>query len=127
MPNGAALSGSGDRKNKYRRARASHGAYVRPMKFHRSFAVLVLAASLSGGALALDDESIFVAVDEALRGAHALAEARITVRSQDGFITLTGVAGSTEEIATAGRLASRVRGVTGVANEIQVADRPWRA
>lgn len=96
------------------------------MKFHRSLAVLVLAAGLSGGALALDDESIFVAVDDALRGAPSLAEARIEVSSQDGFITLSGVADTMEDIATAGRLASSVRGVTGVANEIRVADRPAR-
>jgi osmotically-inducible protein OsmY len=98
----------------------------------RSIAVLVLAASLSGGVaaqtpVALDDETIFLAVDEALRGAHALAEARIDVRSQDGYITLSGVADSLEDIATAGVVASRVRGVTGVANHIRVADRPWRA
>lgn len=60
------------------------------MTLHRSFAILVLAASLSGGALAqtgtdLDDETIFIAVDDTLRG------------------------------------------VTGVANEIRVANRPSRA
>ena len=98
----------------------------------RSIAILVLAASLSGGAaaqtaVALDDEAIFVAVDDALRGAYSLAEARITVRSQDGYITLSGVADSLEDIATAGIVASRVRGVTGVANHIRVANRPWRA
>ena len=97
------------------------------MKLNRSLAALVLAASFSGGALALDDESIFVAVDDALRGEHALADARITVRSQDGFITLRGVAHTMEDIATAGTLASRVSGVTGVTNEIRVADRPSRA
>ena len=102
------------------------------MSLNRSLAVLVLVASLSGGALAqtvvaLDDESIFVAVDDALRRAHSLTAARITVRSQDGFITLGGFADTMEDIATAGRLAARVRGVTGVANEIRVANRPWRA
>jgi len=102
------------------------------MTFKRSLAVLVLAAGLSGGALAqkpvvLDDESIFAAVEEVLRGARALAAARITVRSQDGFITLGGSAPSVKDIATAVRLAWNVRGVTGVSNEIRVADRPWRA
>jgi osmotically-inducible protein OsmY len=92
----------------------------------------VLSASLSGGALAQsgiapDDETICAAVEDALRGTRTLAAARITVRSQDGFITLRGVADSVEDIATAGRLAGRVRGVTGVANAIRVADRPWRA
>ena len=102
------------------------------MIFKRSLAVLVLAAGLSGGALAqkpvvLDDESIFAAVEEVLRGVRSLAAARITVRSQDGFVTLGGSADSVKDIATAVRLASSVRGVTGVSNEIRVADRPWRA
>ena len=102
------------------------------MTFKRSLAVLVLAAGLSGGALAqkpvvLDDESIFAAVEEVLQGARALAAARITVRSQDGFVTLSGSADSVKDIATAGRLASSVRGVTGVSNEIRVAGRPSRA
>jgi len=101
------------------------------MTLNRSLAVLVLAASLSAGAFAqsrigLDDETIFLAVEDVLRGAHSLTYARITVRSQDGFITLGGVADSMEDIATAGRLAAGVRGVTGVANRIQVANRPWR-
>jgi osmotically-inducible protein OsmY len=102
------------------------------MSLHRSLAVLLLAASLSGGVLAqapisLDDETIFAAVEDALQGARSLAAARITVRSRDGFVTLGGVAATVEDIATAGRLAARVRGVTGISNEIRVADRPSRA
>ena len=102
------------------------------MTFHRSLVVLLLAASLSGGVLAqpsiaLDDETIFVLVEDALQGARALDASRIKVRSADGFVTLSGVAATTEDIATAGRLAARVRGVTGVSNLIRVADRPWRA
>ena len=97
------------------------------MTFHRSFAIVLLAASLSGGVLAQDDKTIFVAVEQALDGTQALAAARITVRSRDGFVTLSGVADTMEHIATAGRLAARVRGVTGVDNKIRVANRPWRA
>jgi osmotically-inducible protein OsmY len=102
------------------------------MTLYRSIAVLILAASFSGGALAqkpvvLDDERIFVAVENVLEGARVLAAARITVRSQDGFVTLSGFADTMKDIATAGMLASRVYGVTGVSNEIRVADRPWRA
>jgi len=102
------------------------------MTFKRSLAVLVLTAVLSGGALAqmpvfLDDESIFTAVEEVLNGVHELADARITVRSRDGFVTLSGSAASAKDIVIAGRLASSVRGVTGISNEIRVADRPSRA
>ena len=72
------------------------------MTFIRRLAVLILAAGFSGGAVAqqrvlLDDEVIFDAVEEALHGARALAAAAITVRSQDGFVTLSGVADSMEE------------------------------
>jgi hypothetical protein len=86
------------------------------MSVHRSLAVLLLAASLSGGVLAqhpvaLDDETIFIAVEDALQGARSLAAARITVRSRDGFVTLGGVAAKVEDIA----------------NEIRVADRAARA
>ena len=102
------------------------------MKLQRSFAVLVLLAGVYGAAhaqfpVALDDETIFIAVEEALQHARALAGADISVRSQDGFITLSGVAESFEDIAVAGRIASSVRGVTGVKNKLRVAERPPHA
>lgn len=95
------------------------------MNFHRTLAVLLLAASLCSGVAAqgTDDEAIFLAVEDAL-SAHSLAGADITVRSRDGYITLSGFAATMADIATAGRLASRVRGVTGVRNELCVAVRP---
>ena len=98
------------------------------MNFHRTLAVLLLAASLSGGVSAQgrDDETIFLAVEDALHGARSLAGADITVRSRDGYVTLSGFAATMEDIATAGRLASHVRGVTGVNNEICVAIPPSR-
>ena len=102
------------------------------MTFKKNIAIVLFAASLSGAAfaqkpVALDDETIFVAVEEVLQDAPALSAARITVRSQDGFITLSGSAPSVKDIATAVRLASSVRGVTGVSNEIRIAEQPWRA
>ena len=102
------------------------------MTFKKNLAIVFFAASLSGPTFAqkpvvLDDEAIFVAVEQVLQGAPALAAARITVRSQDGFVTLSGSAESVKDIATAVRLASSVRGVTGVSNEIRVGDRASRA
>lgn len=106
------------------------------MRIQRSFALIVLIASFYGAAhaqlpaslpAALDDEVIFIAVEEALHDARLLARADITVRSQDGFITLSGVAESLEDIAAAGRIATRVRGVTGVKNKLRLADRPSHA
>jgi osmotically-inducible protein OsmY len=103
------------------------------MILNRSLAIVVVivAASLCGAAIAqnyaaLDDETIFVAVENALQRARSLALANITVRSQDGLVTLSGVANTMENVATAGMVAARVRGVTGVRNEIRVAHRAWR-
>ena len=102
------------------------------MNFHRILAVLLLAASLSGGVhalvpVALDDETIFAAVEDALHSAPALARADITVHTREGYVTLSGFAVTMEDIAHAGRLASRVRGVTGVDNQIRVAVRASHA
>ena len=73
-----------------------------------------------------DDEAIFADVEEALQAAPALAAARITIRIQDGYVTLSGHADTMIDVATAARLAARVPGVTGVSNRIRVADRPMR-
>jgi osmotically-inducible protein OsmY len=103
------------------------------MSLHRSLAVLLLAASLAGGVLAQDkviasdDAAILARVEQALDRGRGLAAARITVRSRDGFVTLTGFAATMEDVATAGRLAAAVHGVTGVSNRIRVADRALRA
>lgn len=102
------------------------------MSLIRRIAVLFLTASLSAGVLAqhtapVDDETIFAAVEAALRGAPSLGRADIEVASREGAVTLTGFAATMENIATAGRLAARVRGVSAVYNRIRVADRPWRA
>ena len=102
------------------------------MSLQRTLAVLFLAATLSGGVLAqgvapVDDETIFLAVEAALEHAPSLAASDIEVASRDGVVTLTGVAATMAHIATAGRLAARVHGVSAVHNRIRVADRPSRA
>ena len=101
------------------------------MHLRRDLAVLLLAASLSGGVLAqsevsLDDQTISVAVEDALQSARSLVHADITVHIRDGFVTLSGFAATMDDIAEAGRLASSVRGVTGVKNKIRVAVPPSR-
>ena len=102
------------------------------MILHRKLAVLFLAASLSGSLLAqgtapVDDETIFAAVEAALHGAPSLAGADIEVTTREGAVTLSGSAATMENIATAGRLAAHVRGVSAVYNKIRVANRPSRA
>ena len=104
------------------------------MTLNRSFAVVLLVASLAGSVLgqgnkvvASDDETIFTSVERAIGGARSLAAARIVVQSREGFVTLTGFAATVEDVATAGRLAAAVHGVTGVSNQIRVADRASRA
>jgi hypothetical protein len=86
------------------------------MTFARGFGALVL------GFVTLDDETIFLAVEKALQRARSLAGADIAVCSREGFVTLSGFALTMRDIATAGRIALRVRGVTSVRNEIRVAD-----
>ena len=97
----------------------------------RRLAVFLLAASFSAGGLAqhsipIDDETIFTAVEDALHSAPSLAGADIQVTAREGAVTLRGFAASLGKIATAGRLARRVRGVSAVDNRIRIADRPWR-
>ena len=80
-----------------------------------------------GGALAqdpvpVDDETIFQEVDGAIRGSDTLARADIEVRAKDGIVTLSGFARTSEDAALAASLASRVRGVTTVQNDIRVAE-----
>ena len=102
------------------------------MTFARSLAGVLLVASLCSGTAAqargrLDDERIFIAVEQALQGTRSLAAAHITVQSRDGFVTLGGSAASAKDVTEAGRVASRVRGVTGVNNEIRIRDHPSQA
>lgn len=101
------------------------------MSLIRTIAIFFFAASLSTGVLAqykvaVDDETIFVAVEAALRDAPSLAGDDIEVTSREGTVTLTGFAATMEHIATAGRLAAGVRGVSAVYNRIRVANRPSR-
>jgi hyperosmotically inducible protein len=96
----------------------------------RTLAVLALAANLNvalAQSAPVDDETIFVEVDAALRHQRSLRGTAIHVRAQEGTVTLSGSARTTEEIALAGSLASRVRGVSTVNNEIRVSNRRSRA
>ena len=83
----------------------------------RILAPLLLAASLGAlaqGPVPVDDETLFQEIDGAIRRSAALGRAHITVRARDGFVTLSGFARTMEDVALAGSLAWRVRGVTGV-------------
>lgn len=93
------------------------------------FTALLLATSLAGAAPAaipVDDEKIFLAVEGDLRGAGSLSGTDIKVETRQGIVTLSGVARTVEQIATAGRIAGRAHGVTGVHNYIRIDIRPWR-
>jgi osmotically-inducible protein OsmY len=101
------------------------------MLFNQFPSSTLFGSTFSGGAGAQgrsgDDETIFAAVEHALQGSPSLGTARITVQSRDGFIRLGGFADTVVDIATAGRIAARVRGVTGVDNAIRIPDRQPRA
>jgi osmotically-inducible protein OsmY len=98
------------------------------MNFSRALVAFLLAASLgtgfAQGPVPVDDETIFVQVEDALRRATSLAAADIRVEIREGVVTLSGSAGTVEDAATAGSLAWRVRGVSAVHNDIRIANRP---
>jgi hypothetical protein len=113
------------------RPRREYGVCWAMTFFFRILAVLLLTARL-GTALPqdpvpVDDETIFQEVDGAIRRSDTLAHAEIEVRAKDGMVTLSGFARTLEDIVLAGSLASRVRGVTTVHNDIRVAHPPRRA
>src|SRR5437868_9099602 len=97
------------------------------MKYSRAVAAFVLAASLgtgfAQGPVPVDDETIFVQVEDTLRRAPSLAAADIRVEIRDGVVTLGGCAGTVGDAAMAGSLAWRVRGVSAVHNDIRIANR----
>jgi osmotically-inducible protein OsmY len=101
------------------------------MKIIRALVPLALAASLgtsfAQGPARVDDETLFVHVEDALQRAPSLATAEIRVDIREGVVTLSGFAESLEEVATAGSLARRVRGVSAVYNGIRIVSRPSRA
>jgi osmotically-inducible protein OsmY len=73
------------------------------------------------------DSTITQRVQNAIAQDRDLANLHIEVRTQDGMVSLTGFVRSLEDIARAGELARAVRGVSGVRNGLQVANRPSRA
>src|SRR5437763_757538 len=93
------------------------------MNYSRAMAAFVLAASLGSGfaqgPVPVDDETIFLHVEDALRRAPSLATARIRVDIRDGVVILSGFADTIEQAVTAGSLAFRVRGVSAVHNGIR--------
>jgi osmotically-inducible protein OsmY len=101
------------------------------MNFSRAVVAFLLAASLgtgfAQGPVPVDDETIFLQVEEALRRAPSLAGTDIRVDVREGVVLLSGFADSIEEAVTAGGLAFRVRGVSAVHNGIRIAGRSSRA
>lgn len=75
----------------------------------------------------VDDSTITQRVQRAIAQDRVLANLHIEVRTQDGMVNLTGFVRSLDDIARAGELARGVRGVSGVKNGLQVANRPSQA
>lgn len=73
------------------------------------------------------DSTITQRVQRAIAQDRGLADLHIEVRTQDGMVNLTGFVRTLEDIARAGELARAVRGVSGVKNDLRVANRPSRA
>lgn len=96
-------------------------------------AVLLVAATFAAGhsqaqdKAPVTDAAITERVQSALAKDAVLGGMDIKVATQDGMVSLTGFVRTLEDIAKAGALAHRVRGVTGVRNDLRVANRPSRA
>jgi osmotically-inducible protein OsmY len=90
--------------------------------------LLLLAAAVGSGPAAaqaapsLADASITARVGRALDNERSLEDAHIGVDTRGGMVTLSGFAGTIEDIATAGRLAGGIDGVRAVTNAIRVAN-----
>lgn len=108
------------------------------MKLVPAVAAWLLAVLLVAGTFAasraqaqdkqlIDDSAVTQRVQKAIAQDRDLAAQHIEVRTQDGMVSLTGFARSLEDIARAGELVRAVRGVSGVRNDLRVADRPSRA
>src|SRR5882762_10165046 len=90
-------------------------------------AALMLCAAAAGSgrvtaqaAPSLADASIAARVARALKNERSLEHAHIGVDTLGGMVTLSGFAGTIEDIAIAGRLAGGIDGVRAVTNEIVV-------
>ena len=98
------------------------------MNFSQASVAFLLAASLgtgfAQGPVPVDDETIFQHLEDALRRAPSLATAHIRVQVREGVVTLSGSASTIDDVSAAGRLAWRVRGVSGVQNDVRIARRP---
>ena len=125
----------------------NHGTEVTPMRYRAEAsivgrlpafvawllaALLVAATFAAGQAPAQDkppiaDSAITLQVQRAIAQHRDLARLHIEVRTEAGMVNLTGFVRSLEDIARAGEVARGVRGVTGIRNGLQVANRPSRA
>jgi osmotically-inducible protein OsmY len=96
-------------------------------------AVLLVAGTFAASRVQAQDKppvadaAITQRVQSALAKDAVLGGMEIRVATQDGMVSLTGFVRTLEDIAKAGALAQRVRGVTGVRNDLRVANRPSRA
>ena len=73
------------------------------------------------------DAAITRHVEDALGKDPLLRSLEIYVETQDGVVKLSGFVRSLEDIAKAGALAGKVRGVSAVRNGLRVANRPSQA
>ena len=94
--------------------------------------LLVALAFVTGGLQAEEqqasvDAAITDRVERALGRDRALEKMDIKVETHGAVVRLTGFVRSLEDIAKAGKLARKVRGVAAVKNGLRVENRPSRA
>ena len=94
--------------------------------------LLVALAFVTGGLQAQEqqasiDAAITHRVEQALGKDRALKTMDIKVETRGAVVNLTGFVRSVDDIAKAGKLVGKVRGVSAVKNGLRVENRPSRA
>jgi len=85
----------------------------------QALAVMLLSA-WGGFALAVDDRALATKIEYELVRNRVTDNARIEVRSRDGFVTLTGSTYTDHQKRLASEIARRFPGVTAVENRLVV-------
>src|SRR6516225_6152945 len=83
---------------------------------------LTASAAMAQGIAPNANQMTADAVANSLRGTRGLERSRIEIQAQGGFVTLTGMLASPNQKADALARASRVAGVRGVIDQIQISN-----
>ena len=87
-----------------------------------AFSLLALGASLASAQAPTQNQATANAVASALKSSRTLSSYRIEIEANQGVVTLAGAVPNTTQKREALALVNKVRGVTGVVDQIRVVD-----